>query len=491
MESYLSIDVGSTATKAVLFDLEGKVLSSAERRPKIEQRAPGWVERDMEEVWSSTAGAVLACLERVSHPSIRAVSVTGHSDGLYPIDAGGSPTSRAIQATDTRAAHIAASFRGTRRGEQLAAITGTYPFAGSPASLCLWLLEHDPGRLAEARWLLFAKDWIRYRLTGTVGTDPTDAAASFLDIRTGRYSSEALDLYEVADLAEKLPPIAPSTAIAGEVTSEASAATSVPTGTPVVVGCHDVDAAAIGLGGTNVGDLSVVAGTFSINQLLVDEIHVNERWQVRNFVERNRWLAMSTSPTSASNLEWFASIVGRDGDFVALDRAVEEVLGDPSAISFLPYVFGAPDIPVSGSFVGLRSHHGVGHLTRAVYEGVALGHRLHLEWLEQSYSLPDIVLITGGASRSNIWMQMFAECLGRVVEAGDGYETSRGAAALAAVALEDADSVSGAASAMKRSPRSFHPRPDGNAESDRLYERFIDHRRLAAEFFGGDYEGSN
>lgn len=431
----------------------------------------------MEEVWVTTASAIRECLKPEA-VSVRGVAVVGHSDGLYSVDSRGTPVANAIQATDTRASARASAFQHSVDGERIARLTGTKPFPGSPAPICQWLLDNDPSVLSRARWLLFAKDWVRFRLTGLIATDPTDSSASFLDANTGVYSDEALDLFGLSEVAEMLPPIYPSSAPAGEVSRSASEVTGLREGVPVIIGCHDVDAAALGLGAVGAGELSIVAGTFSINQIITDEILIGDRWQVRPFVEAGKWLAMSTSPTSASNLDWFAQMAGTtdEREYATLMSEVEEIMDDPSEIIYIPYLYGAPDREARACFIGIGSHHSRGHMTRAVMEGVVFSHRLHLDWLAESYQLPSNVQLTGGASKSPTWMQMFSDGLDRDLLVGDGHDTARGGAMLAAVGTDQADTLSAAVSAMSCRKESYSPNYQRVTELDQLYRRFLELR---------------
>lgn len=123
-----------------------------------------------------------------------------------------------------------------------------------------------PDDPASTRWLLYCKDWLRLQLTGEVCTDVTDASASFMAMATRAYEPRLLELLGLGDdLMDRLPPVLSSTNVVGAVSRQAAAATGLPAGTPVVVGCHDVHASAVGMGGIEHGRLSLIAGTFGIN----------------------------------------------------------------------------------------------------------------------------------------------------------------------------------------------------------------------------------
>ncbi|MBL1101965.1 FGGY-family carbohydrate kinase [Streptomyces coffeae] len=444
-ELLLGIDAGQTVTKALLFDATGHEVARGSATVPLSSPRPHWVERDMDEVWHAARLAIRDCLEAAGEEAGRAVAavgLSGHGDGVYPVDGRLRPVRTAILALDTRAEPLLEDWRDTPLWERALYRSGQVPFAGSPAALLPWLVRHDPDAVRRSRWLLFCKDWLRLKLTGTPTTDPTDASASFTDVRTRAYSPELLELYGVSDLAGKLPPVLASDALAGTVTPEAAAATGLTAGTPVVTGAHDVDAASIGVGRLDPGELSLVAGTFSVNQVISDRVVLDPRWQVRGFVRPDQWMIMSTSPSSVANLEWFLRVMGvttgageRVHDVIA--REVATHLGGPSEMVFHPFLYGSPHgRPTSGTFLGMRGWHTRGHVLRALLEGVVLNHRWHVDALCSTLPVTGPVRLTGGAARSEIWSQMFADALARPVEITDVAESAaRGAALLAATAV--------------------------------------------------------
>ncbi|MFF3374035.1 FGGY-family carbohydrate kinase [Streptomyces sp. NPDC002680] len=475
----LGVDAGHTVTKAVLFDATGRPVARGSGMLPLSTPRPHWVERDMDDVWRTARQAIAACLAEAGPDAGRAVAAVGlaaHGDGLYAVDEGGRPVRAAIVAMDTRAEPVLAEWRGTPVWSRALELSGTVPFAGSPAALLAWLVRHEPEVVHEARWLLSCKDWLRLRLTGAVATDPTDASASFTDMRRGGYSPELLDLFGLGALSDLLPPVLACDAVSGTVTPEAAALTGLAAGTPVVAGAHDVDAAALGIGGTVPGELCLIAGSFSINQVVVEHPVVDPRWQVRHFVRPGQWMTMSTSPASVANLEWFLRVTGspaeqRDGVHETIGREVEAHLAGPSEVLFHPFVYGSPHPhPTSGTFLGLRGWHERGHLLRALMEGVVLNHRWHVDALCSKLPVTGAARLTGGAAHSEVWSQMFADALRRPVVVTDVRESAaRGAALLAATAvglLDDVTDPRAGATVLRR----HEPRPDRVAVLDEAYE---------------------
>ena len=489
MRYLLGVDAGQTVTKAVLFDGAGYAVAGARADTRVSSPHPRWQERDMIEAWRQTAAAIAACLRSagVDGRQVAAVGVCGHNDGVYPIDIDGRPVRRAILATDSRAHEYVARYRTDGTAERALALTGTSPFAGSPAAVYSWLRDHDPIALHDARWLLFCKDWLRYRLTGVPATDLTEASASFTSAKEQTYSADALALFELDFCADKLPPILRSDEIAGRVSPEAATQTGLSAGTPVVTGAHDVDAAAVGMGAVGTGAVSVMMGTFSINQVVTDTYVPDLRWQARGFLTPGTWLNMSTSPSSASNLDWAVRLLGPYDAGGRPDIAAAVAAGASVAAAdaplFLPFLYGAPPglVPGGGSiaagFDGLRGWHTRDHLLRAVLDGVVFNHRAHLEALGDRFALTGAARLGGGGARSPQWSQLLADTVGLPMEIVDTDEAgARGAAALAGVGAGWYASPTEAADATVRVVRRHDPVPDPV-----INERYACYQELVAD----------
>ncbi|MGX5839341.1 FGGY-family carbohydrate kinase [Mesorhizobium sp. ArgA1] len=443
MPCLLGIDNGLTVTKAVIFDADGTQLSVARRRVAQSMPHARWVERDMAGLWRATADAIREAIALCGRPAddIKAVAATAHGDGLYLLGKDRRPLGPGILSLDSRAGEVVERWSAEVFEDALAR-TGQAPHVSAPSALLAWIRQNDPDRYGRIGHVLACKDWLRFCLTGTIGTDRTEASTSFTDFRTQAFAPEAMRIFGLDDLFEALPPVAHSADIVGHVTAEAAEMTGLSKGTPVACGLHDVTASALGMGGHEERTLAIVAGTYSINEVVSSEPRVDRRWFCRNALDAGRWNNMAISPASTANYDWFLDTFCRseqdrtnaDGGSIheTLAAEIDAALERPSTILFHPYLFGSPHGEIaSGSFVGLHGWHNRGDMLKAVLEGIVFNHRTHVEALRDGFAISEIRL-TGGGSRNPAFVQMFADVLNAPVTVTSTDEAAALGAALCA-----------------------------------------------------------
>ena len=497
VDCLLGIDAGNTKTKASLFGLDGVELGRESRRNPIHFPAPGYTERDPERMWNDTADDIKTVIERTGRkPSeILAVSVTGYGSGAYLVDETGDPVRPGIMSTDSRASGLLERWGREGLAERNQRRIQQRFWAGQTAPLLGWLAENEPEVVGRTHAVLLCKDFLRLRLCGDVSTDATDAAVGGLtDVERGQYARDMLSDMDLLGWADKLPPIGSSTEIVGKVSEEASRRTGLQVGTPVVRGLVDVTASALATGVERPDQLSVVAGTFSINSTL----HTAPRTSHLPFIQSaypsgSYYLATEGSTTSAGNLDWVCRTLLRSDTPEALgagraiydvcNELVERALGRRNDILFFPFLFGGPGGAPAG-MLGLTAGDDQGDILRAVYEGIVFAHTYDIEGLMSGPdgAHPTSIRLAGGGARSVVWAQMFADALGLPVEVTASTEPGAlGAAMCAAVGVGAAADLPAAVKAMCRTARTFVP----NVERGTTLRRKLERYRTAVTLLGG------
>lgn len=447
----LGIDIGSTVLKAVLFDLRGRVIAQAHAPVTVQRPRPDWVERDAEKTWR-VAAAVLRRTVPAHAAEIVAIGVTGCGNGAVFLDHRQRPLRAGILSSDTRATEFM-----PRPGGRL----GQVPYPGQLPALLAWFRANEPRVARRLAHAFFWKDFIRARLTGLVVSDFTDPGAAGL-LRYPKRSWRRPD--------PAWPDLQESLGQAGEISRPAARATGLRAGTPVFTGCIDCEAAAIGSGVGRLGEVSVVAGTWSINQTYAARPPRRRRhFLVNPAVVPGRWLVLEGSPASAANFDWAVRTFG-DG-LRAAQAAAEAASAPRSGLLFVPHV------PTGqGAFLGLSSDHQRGHLFRAVMEGVIFAHRAHLEKLRAGTGWIERVTLSGGAAASPFWCQLFADGLGCKVEVPRGDQLGAlGAAICAGVGAGLWPDIPAAQKAMGPGKRVFSPNRQQHAALSHDYARYRRH----------------
>ena len=495
----IGIDCGSTTTKAVIFSPTGAIVGTGRSRVVQHMDRPHHVERDMGEVWQGVAATIRMALDDagLDGQAIAAVGVTAHGDGLFLLDRTGNPLGRGIMSLDSRATDLHDQWRQRGVLDQLVPLAGQRPYAYSANTLLAWIREHEPERYHAIGSILFAKDWIRLCLTGEVATDITEASTAFTDLNTQQYSAAILDILGLEAMRSCLPAMLDSCARAGTVTASAAAATGLLAGTPVSAGLHDVTAAAVGMGHARPGDMSLTAGTFSINEVFRDRPVTGEGWACRAGYRRGLWNCMAISPASSSNLEWMVRLLlpgNADATTILMHEVEQRLTAGRHARTvplFHPFLFGSPyAAPASASFFGVQSWHDRTDLLQAMVEGMVFNHRVHVSALCQTGSVTRVGISGGGSGQPAI-AQLFADVLDMPVDVSSVREAGAlGAALTGAVAVGMQPDLEHAVAGLDVALRTYDPQPAQVAAYDGIYRRYVELAQAMRPFWRALYDTS-
>lgn len=484
----LGIDCGTSVIKAAVFSAGGEQLAVSQESFEGISPQPGWMEYHADDLWAAAAGAVRKVLEQhdIAPERIVAVGPTGAGNGVLLLDSQDRPVRNGIFALDNRAGEEIESEASTRLPDSTRAINGQTTWTGQTFYLLKWLREHEPAVLERACRIFVIKDYVKYRLTGRyVGDRSEQSKLGLLDIKRGQPTASLLGLYGLEGLLERLPPLEPSTAQIGGVTAEAAVATGLREGTPVVNGVADIDASALGAGVVKSGQMSVVAGTWSINQLFVDEpVIAPELFGLSHYAIDGVYEYLEASPSSTTNLTWF--IRQACGDLVrhadergtSVYDAINEMVAsvDPASteVCFHPYLYGSNvKVNARAGFYNLAGWQERADLLAALFEGVVFSHNHHVEKLRDVGGGPSEVRLSGGAAHSEIWTQMFADVLGLPVCIPEAEEVGAlGAAMCAAVGAGLCDDLTQASARMVRLARTHQPRPELHRRYRKRYQGY-------------------
>ena len=481
---FLGLDVGTSGVKAVLVAIDGEVVASTTTPLAMSTPKPGWAEQDPDAWWEASVASMRTVIAGYPEARIVAVGISGQMHSSVFLDREGKVIRPALLWCDGRTTaecrEIERSVGGEERLRDLAANPA---LEGFTLPKVLWLRNHEPQAFARLTTVLLAKDYIRYRLTGELATEPSDASATLMyDTARLRWSA---DILRAVGLSESIVPrVGGSSEVLGCVTAAASRTSTLSAGIPVVGGGADNACGAAGVGVVAPGEVVASWGTSGTLLAPLAQPRVDPGLRAHTFchVAPNVWYLMGVVLTAGGAFAWYRDQLARD---LAGQPDINERLNDEAAtiprgadgVTFLPYLQGERtphrNAGARGAFLGLSLAHTRAHLTRAVLEGVAFALRDSLSIVESLGLIPKELLLTGGGARSAFVRELQAEVFGVPVttvnrEEGPAY----GAALLAAVGVGAFPDIGSAARATLSRRPAEAAAPEAHRAYDAPYARF-------------------
>jgi xylulokinase len=483
-DAFLGVDVGTSGVKALLVAPDGATLASATTPLTLQTPRPGWAEQDPEAWWGATIASIQRVLAAAPRASVIAIGISGQMHSSVFVDPGGSVVRPALLWCDGRTTAECGEILELVGGERrLRDLTSNPALEGFTLPKVLWLRNHEPDAFRRLATVLLAKDFVRFRLTGALATEPSDASATLMfDTARRRWSAEVLAAMDLR--ADIVPVVGGSSEILGRVTRAAGSLTGLAEGTPVVGGGADNACGAAGVGVLSPGDAVSSWGTSGTVLAPVAEPVVDPMLRAHTFchVVPDTWYLMGVVLSAGGAFAWYRDqlareLAGTDDANERLNAEAASVAPGADGVTFLPYLQGERtphrDASLRGAFVGISLAHTRAHLTRAVIEGICFALRDSLSILRELRVAPGRMLLTGGGARSALLRRMQADVFGVPVATVDREEgPAFGAALLAAVgAGAFPDLASAVAATLTRHPDEI---PDASARAayDDAYRRF-------------------
>ena len=411
---FLGIDLGTSAVKALLVDGAQSVVGSASAELTVQRPMPGHSEQDPEAWWQAVLDAVDVLHRQHSQAlaAVQGIGLSGQMHGAVLLDASGRVLRPAILWNDVRSAAECAMLEA--RFPDLHKVTGNLAIPGFTAPKLLWVRAREPDVFGHVRTVLLPKAWVRYRLSGEMIEDMSDASGTlWLDVGARDWSEAALAATYLSRAA--MPALVEGNAPAGRLLSALAARWGMARPPVLAGGAGDNAASAVGLGAIRPGDAFVSLGTSGVVFVTTDRFRPWPEAAVHAFCHAvpDTWHQMGVTLSAAASLSWWAGITGRsEGELLA-------EIGQPAVPSqalFLPFLGGERtphnDAHLRACFAGLEHEGGRGALTQAILEGVAFSLRDCVDALRASGTVMQQAAVIGGGSRSRAWVGIIAAALG-------------------------------------------------------------------------------
>lgn len=482
MDYILGIDVGTSNVKAVLFDEGGAEVKVASREAETINNGGNREEQDMLLVWEKVKACIRELVDSGEDGTryIRGIGVTGQGEGCWLIDDKGCPVQNAILWCDGRAVPEVKNITETypEIGQFYHQTTGTPPLLGNQMILLRWMKTNRKEILDRASKVLFCKDWIRYKMTGIIGTEITDSFTSLVDAQTGKIADELMKKLDIFEYRDYLPDPISSDSVVGTITDSFAEETGLPQGIPVIAGALDTSATAVGLGAIHEKDACVILGTTCASEIVMrkEECHFgrqNSRYEKHPI--QDLYVELQPTLNGTPNIDWMLENIAKTKDFDEIDKIVDSVPVGCGGVVYHPYISVAGERApfyhpyARASFFGISQVTTRDQLVRAVYEGISLSIRDCLQNIDKDAK----IYLAGGGAKSPVWAQMIADVMGKKVMIPDGKELgAKGVAIMAGVRLGIYQSYEEAVKRTCTFRQTYEPNLQRTKKYDLLYELF-------------------
>ncbi|WP_026487296.1 xylulokinase [Caldanaerobius polysaccharolyticus] len=472
----LGIDIGTSACKLTVFDIQGNVVASASRSYKVRYLRAGWAEQDADEWWKAVCSSLKEIWKsgKVSPSEIAGVGVDGQSWSALAVSKDGQVLRPVMIWFDRRAQAQVKWMEETIGKDRIIALSGNPLDPAYITPKMLWIKENEPQVYQRTYKFLQSNAFIVYRLTGNFTQDKSQGYGfHFFDISKGCYDVElcrdmGLDIEKVADVCE-------CSEIVGKVTKEAAMQTGLVEGTPVVAGGLDAAASTLGAGVIESGQTQEQGGQAGGMSIFLSTPVIEPRLILSYHVIPDSWLLQGGTVGGGGALKWFKEQLGYEETEIAqkmgispykvIDDEVSSIKPGSGGVVFLPYMSGERS-PIwnpnaRGVFFGLSYDKTKAHMARAVMEGCAFALRHNIEVAEEAGATVNRLISVGGAANSDVWMQIKADVTGKeiVVPYSDD-ATALGAALLAGVGTGIYEDFKEAVRRTVRVRKIYKPNPD-------------------------------
>ncbi|MCA9298202.1 MAG: xylulokinase [Phycisphaerales bacterium] len=418
---FLGIDIGTSSTKGVVCDPDGRVIEVASAPHPLHRPKPGWSEQDPHDWWTSVSAVCTA----LSHHAIEGLAFSGQMHGSVFLDEHDEVIRPALLWNDQRTASQCEAIERAAGGrEGIVALVGNAALPGFTLPKILWLREHEPSNFARLRHVMLPKDYIAWRLTGCFATDVGDGAGTLLlDVDRRDWSEKALALFDI-DRA-MLPPVLESGTEVGRLTGEAARGLGLRADIPVIIGSGDNQMGAIGAGVVGAGAVLAALGTSGVIYAHATEPRRDAMGRIHTMCAATGrddapggWCVTGCMLSAAGSLQWMRDTLCPDVSFEHLVQEASSV--ESEGLYFLPHLTGErcpyQDPEATGGWVGLTSRHTRAHMVRAVIEGVTFTMGRIIDIMREAGVGVERVRLGGGGARSPFWRQMQADVYGVPVE---------------------------------------------------------------------------
>lgn len=473
----LGVDLGTSAVKVSALDHDGQIVAQESFDYDLIQKQPGYNEQNPEDWVSGTTVAIVRLIlnDHLNAEDIEGLSFSGQMHGMVLLDENNKVLRPAILWNDTRTTPQREEIEA-KMGDEFVDITRNQPLEGFTLTKLLWVKENEPEIWAKAKTFVLPKDYVRYRMTGNLAMDYSDATGTvLLDVAKGTWSQRICDVFDIP--MSLCPPLIKSIDLAGTVTPAYAEFSGLTTDTKVFGGAADNAAGAVGAGILHPNMVLSSIGTSGVVLKYEDNADVNYHGvlQFEDHAIPDKFYSMGVTLAAGYSLSWFKKTFAPVEDFTSFVSSAEKSSVGANGLLYTPYIVGerAPyaDADIRGSFTGVDGTDQRHDFVRAVLEGITFSFRDIFDIYEENGGDFDTVVSIGGGAKSPLWLQIQADIFNRkVVSLKNEQGPGMGAAMMAATGLGWFDSLQDCAETFVDFGKVYQPNPENVAKYAELHK---------------------
>lgn len=423
MKYVIGVDLGTSAVKILLVNQKGEVCNEITKSYPLIIEKSGFSEQNPEEWVGKTTVGLTELLEQFEGDvnDIEGISFSGQMHGLVLLDENNQVLRNAILWNDTRTTKQCKDIYEVVGKQKVLELTKNPALEGFTFPKILWVRDQEPEIFQQASTFLLPKDYLRYRMTGNIHMEYSDAAGTLLlNVTKREWSIEMLEAFGLSSTF--CPPLVESHTFVGKVTAEFANETGLSEVTKVFAGGADNACGAIGSGILSEGKTLCSIGTSGVVLSYESRNDLDFEGKVHyfNHSEENAYYTMGVTLAAGYSLSWFKDTFAKDEAFDKFLDGVEIVPAGSNGLLFTPYIVGErtphADSNIRGSFIGADAAHKRQHFVRAVLEGITFSLNESIDIFRSSGKKIDSIVSIGGGAKSDVWLQMQADIFNTKIE---------------------------------------------------------------------------
>lgn len=477
MKYVIGVDLGTSAVKLLLINSNGEVAQEVSKSYPLIQEKSGYSEQKPEDWVEKTTEGLKDLIQQFDGnvEDIEGISFSGQMHGLVLLDENNEVLRNAILWNDTRTTEQCQQIYDTVGKEQLLSITKNPALEGFTLPKILWVKQNEREIFAKASVFMLPKDYLRYRLTGEIHSEYSDAAGTLiLNVAEKKWSTEICDLFDIKP--ELCPPLVESHGFVGTITADVATKTGLSEATKVFAGGADNACGAIGSGILSEGRTLCSVGTSGVVLSYEERNDLDFEGKVHyfNHGEENAFYTMGVTLAAGYSLSWFKDTFAKEEAFESFLKDVGQVPIGANGLVYTPYLAGErtphADSIIRGSFIGMDASHKREDFVRAVLEGITFSLNETIEIFRENGKTIDTVVSIGGGAKNETWLQMQADIFNaKIVKLASEQGPGMGAAMLAAYGCGWFSSLQECAEKFVETTKSYIPVPENVEKYQKLF----------------------